>query len=101
MKRLALLVAALGASPASAEVVSSHPTGFHVRHKVTVAAAPPAAFANFAAIGRWWNPDHSYSGKASALSLDAKSGGCFCETLPTGGVEHMRVAHVNRPKRLV
>jgi hypothetical protein len=36
--------------------------------------------------------DHSYSGEAANLTLDARAGGCFCEKLSDGGsVEHMRV----------
>jgi len=40
----------------------------------------------------WWNGEHSYSGSASNMSLDAVAGGCWCEKLPAGGsIEHMRV----------
>src|SRR6185503_20265974 len=40
----------------------------------------------------WWNGEHSYSGSASNMSLDAVAGGCWCEKLPAGGtVQHMRV----------
>ncbi len=96
---IAGLMAAI--SPAEAEVVSSAPNGFHIRHSVTVPAAPDSAYASFANIERWWNPQHSYSGEASRLSLKLTPGGCFCETLASGGVEHMRVTYVDVPERLV
>ena len=45
----------------------------------------------YAAIGRvaaWWNPAHTYSGDAGKLSLSLTAGGCLCEALPEGGVQH-------------
>lgn len=95
------VAASLFAAPASAEVVAASANGFHLRQSITVAGSPEAAFAQFGRIGRWWSPDHTYSGDAGRLSLELKAGGCFCETLASGGVEHMRVAYVDRPKRLV
>lgn len=45
-------------------------------------------------VGAWWSSDHTYSGNAKNLSIDARPGGCFCERLPAGGVEHLRVIYV-------
>lgn len=43
----------------------------------------------------WWNSDHTFSGSAANLSLEARAGGCWCETLPDGGsVQHMTVSYV-------
>ena len=90
------------AAPASAEVVSASANGFHLRQKVPVAVPPPRAYAAFAEIGRWWNPDHTYSGKAANLSLKMAPGSCFCERLDNGGgVEHLRVAYADPGKRAV
>lgn len=89
---VACLSAAL-AAPARAEVVSSTAAGFEVRAQAIVTAPPEAAWAMLARVGEWWNPAHSYSGKAENLSLRPEIGGCFCETLGTGGVEHMRVVY--------
>src|SRR4029077_15300692 len=54
-------------------------------------------------VGSWWNPQHTYSGDSKNLSIDPRPGGCFCERLPGGGVEHMRVVLVrsNETIRLV
>ena len=45
-------------------------------------------------VGRWWNPEHSYSGVAANFSIDARAGGCFCERLKDGSVAHMTVVFV-------
>jgi hypothetical protein len=46
-------------------------------------------------IGSWWNGEHTYSGDARNMSMDARPGGCWCEQLPGGGgVEHGRVVYV-------
>ena len=102
MKKIstAAILAAL-AAPAAAEVKSSSPAGFVVESKVTVAPNPAQAWAMLVRIGEWWNPAHSYSGKASSLRLEPKAGGCFCEKLSAGGsVEHMRVVYAEPPKTL-
>jgi hypothetical protein len=99
---LALSIGA--ASGAQAEVVSATPNGFEVRAVRVVAATPEQTWRMIGRIGEWWDPDHTYSGKASNLSLKLERGGCFCEAIPAGsragnggptaaagGVEHGRV----------
>ena len=84
----------LAAAPAAAEVKSSSAAGCEVQNKAIVAASPTDAYAALARIGEWWNPEHSYSGKAESLSLDPRAGGCFCEKLDGGGtIEHLRVVY--------
>ena len=94
------LIAAMLAEPAAAAVVFATPAGFEVRHEVTVSAPPERAFAAIVAVGRWWSDAHTYSGKAANLTIDPRPGGCFCETLADGGVEHMRVVYVDRGRAL-
>lgn len=106
MKIAKILLAASGlaavAAPAAAEVVHSAAHGFQVRQSVDLDISAEAAFERFADIGGWWSDSHTYGGKGSAMSLDARPGGCFCEALAGGGgVEHMRVAFVDPGKRLV
>jgi len=100
--RRAFLLFALLAAPAGAEVVTSD-AGFVITNQATAAAPPAQVWAALIAPARYWNPAHSYSGQAGALTLEARAGGCFCEALPEGGsVEHMRVVMVmpNRTLRL-
>ena len=95
LRKMAALSVLLLSSPAIAEVKAASPAGFEVESRVIVLASPAETFAMLGRIGSWWNPDHSYSGKAANLSLELKAGGCFCETLDGGGsVEHMRVVYV-------
>ena len=81
---------------AGAEVVESSPGGFLIRHTVRIAAARPAVYrALVSQIGAWWHPEHTFSGDARNLSMEARPNGCFCESLPDGGgVRHMSVVYV-------
>ncbi|QPQ54094.1 hypothetical protein IC614_06875 [Allosphingosinicella flava] len=80
------------AGPAAAEVKSASATHFEAESKSVVPADPATSYAMLIRIGEWWNPAHSYSGEAARLSVRAEPGGCFCESLPSGGfVEHGRV----------
>jgi uncharacterized protein YndB with AHSA1/START domain len=95
---VALLLVAL---PACATLVEVTPNGFAVRHEVTLAAPPDAAWRTLLDVARWWNPDHTFSGSAANLSIDARPGGCFCEKLADGGgVEHLRVVYLAPGRQL-
>jgi len=89
--RVALIAALALAGPAHAEVKSTTDSGFRLENRVTVNATPERAWTALGEIGRWWNSDHTYSGDALNMTLPLKVGGCFCEALPGGGVEHGRV----------
>lgn len=88
-----LVIAASAAVPglASAEVVAPSDVGFEIRHVVQVKAPPAKVRAAALDIGRWWSSEHTFSGKAANLSIDAT--GCFCERLPDGVVRHMMVVY--------
>lgn len=90
------------AAPASAEVVSSSPGGFVLRHSVQLVVPVDRAYTAIGELPRWWSKDHTYSGDSANLSLTMRPGGCFCETLEKGGgIEHMRVVLVQPGERLV
>lgn len=104
MRHLLTFMAAAAALPAAAgaEVVSSGPHGFHVRHSVQMVVPPDRAFDTFANIASWWKPAHTYGGKAENLRLSLSPGGCFCEQLEGGGwVEHLRLSYIEPGERLV
>lgn len=91
-KLILTVVGVLSAGAASAEVKSSTSGGFEVASSVSVAAPPATVYAAITEPARWWDAAHSYSGDAKNLTIVARPGGCFCETLPNGGgVEHGRV----------
>lgn len=98
-----ILAIAMIACPtaAAAEVISSSANGFVIRQSIELPVAPGAAYERFARPAQWWNAGHTYSGNSANLSIDAKPGGCFCERLGSGGVEHLRVSYVDPGKRIV
>lgn len=118
-KLLYLLTAGLGglavvaSAPARAEVTARTDTGFVIRVTGEVAASPAEAWKAFTTPSLWWNPQHTFSGEAANLSMDASANGCFCEKLPVpkgapatqkpGSVMHMRIVYAEpyRALRLV
>ncbi len=95
---IALLLAL--STPAAAEVVDAQPNGFALKYEYDIARPREAVYRAIADVSRWWAASHSYSGQAANLSLDVRPGGCFCERLPGGGVQHMTVIHANAPGQL-
>jgi uncharacterized protein YndB with AHSA1/START domain len=95
-RHLLLATAVLMLLPASGQSTPQiAQTGFLVKLEANVNAPAAKVFdALVGQIGSWWNPQHTYSGDAKNLSIDAQPGGCFCEKLPNGGVEHLRVVYV-------
>ena len=80
---------------AFAEVTGASASGFQVRESVHVGATPEVVYAALITPKRWWDPKHTFSGDAGRLTLDAKAGGCWCETLPDGGsAEHLSVVYL-------
>jgi hypothetical protein len=97
-------VALLGTGDARGDVLEAAPGGFTVRTTLTMAAVPSRVYDALLRVGSWWDPQHTYSGDAANLSLDARPGGCFCERLvPEGGVQHATVVLLipNKTLRLV
>ena len=94
--RVALCAAAALAigGPASAAVVSSWEGGFRIENKATASVTPDRAWQALGEIGRWWSSAHTYSGSNANMTIEMKPGGCWCEALPGGGVEHGRVVLV-------
>lgn len=84
---------------ASADVLSVSANGFEVKETVHVAASSDKSFAALLEPSRWWASEHTFSGNAANLTLDARAGGCWCESLPGGGsVEHLHVIFVSPGK---
>ena len=85
------------AAAASQARAQDPPAGFVVRYDTTIDAPPARVYeALVRDIGTWWDPEHTFSGDSRNLSLDARPGGCLCETLPGGGgVEHLRVVYAD------
>src|SRR5271169_2213683 len=87
---------------ASAEVVAVSGNGFTVRETAEIAATPDKVYEALVRPQDWWSSDHTFSGSAANLSLDANAGGCFCETVPNSGtVKHQEVVLAAPGKTLV
>jgi uncharacterized protein YndB with AHSA1/START domain len=77
---------------AQAAVTDQQATGFAIEETAHIAASPDKVYAALLEPAKWWNSRHTFSGNAANLTLDAKAGGCLCETLPNGGsVLHLTV----------
>ncbi len=98
----AYLVALFFSAAATAEVVDSAANGFTLKTTIEIAAPPTKVYETMVGqIGAWWDPDHTFSGDADNLYLEARVNGCFCETLGgEGGVRHLTVVYVE-PGKLV
>jgi hypothetical protein len=95
------LLLVLGTAPAAAEVTASGPSGFIVKIEVPIGARPEDVYNRFVQIGTWWSDGHTYSGKASNMTLESRVGGCFCEALANGGfIRHMDVVFAMPGKAL-
>ena len=81
----------------SAEVVDAQASGFTTRHSLTISRSRADVYrASVGKIGSWWSDDHTVSGRAANMYLEAEPQGCFCERLgENAGVVHMTVTFVN------
>lgn len=96
-----LFATALVALPANAAVSDRSAHGFTSAHELRINASPERVFQAFTIeLSQWWNAEHSYSGEASNFYLETKAGGCFCERLAEGSVEHMRLVFVDAPTKI-
>jgi hypothetical protein len=96
---IAAVAGLLAAGRAEAEVVSSAQAGFSLRIEVPVGAPPSDVHSKLFDIGRWWSDEHTYTGKASNMSLRNEAGGCFCEALGSGGfIRHAAVEYSDKGK---
>lgn len=105
MRRFTFTVLAAGlmaSSAANAEIVNAGPNGFNLRHIIEAPnVAAPVIWAALSDIGKWWDPEHTYSGDARNLTLDPVLRGCFCEKLSLyAGVEHGTVVFAQPTKTL-
>lgn len=86
----------VGPATAVADVVDRATNGFTLRTVVEISAPPARVYWTLVNPGAWWDKEHTYTGDAKNLSIEARPGGCFCERLPGGGgVEHGRVVNVS------
>jgi hypothetical protein len=80
-----------------AEVLDADTHGFTIRINTMVDAERMAVYkAAIDNVGSWWHGDHTISGFAQNLYIDARVPGCFCEKLGEGaGIVHMTVTYLS------
>ena len=79
-------------APAWSDTGNVTPHGFVSIFRDEVKAPLPQLWQAVLQLPRWWNNQHTYSGQASNMSLDAQAGGCWCERWGDGqSVEHGHV----------
>ncbi len=101
MRWMAIPLGLFAVQTGYAEVVSSDARSFSSVIELSISAPPSEVYdALLNKVDRWWNAEHSYSASASNFYIEAKPGGCFCERLPNGGVEHMRVVMLQHDKQI-
>jgi|WetSurMetagenome_2_1015567.scaffolds.fasta_scaffold44157_2 hypothetical protein len=74
-------------------VVDSSAFGFTIKQDLLIKQNTDSVYRYFIFdIGKWWNPQHTWSGNSANLVIQPKANGCFCERLEnTGSVRHMMV----------
>ncbi|MBV9991715.1 MAG: SRPBCC domain-containing protein [Alphaproteobacteria bacterium] len=97
----AIAVLALsGAAQAAVQDVQAN--GFSIEEDLHIEASPDKVYETLIQPKLWWSSAHTFSGDAKNMTMDARAGGCWCETLPGGGgVLHMTVVNAQPGKRLV
>lgn len=97
---LLFISCALFSGAATADIVSSGSDHYVLRHEASSELAPEALWERLVNVASWWHPDHTYSGDAANLSLDASAGGSWREDWDDGSVIHGQVLYANPPNKL-
>ncbi len=94
---IAAIVIFAGVPASQAEVLDADTNGFTIRINTKVDAERMAVYkAAVDNVGSWWHSDHTISGFAKNLYIDARVPGCFCEKLGQGaGIVHMTVTYLS------
>ncbi len=84
-----------------ADVSASASDGFQIKIVKSIQTDATKVFDSLVNdVSKWWNADHTYSGKSENLSMDLGKG-CMYEQLPSGGfVRHMEIVFFQPGKTL-
>ena len=88
-------------TPVQAVVKDASASGFTIENSADVAVDAATAWRVLVGdVDSWWPKDHTWWGQASRLTIDARAGGCFCETAGNRQAQHMQVTFAD-PNRLL
>lgn len=76
---------------AQAEIVESSDSHYVLRQEATDSRSAEELWERLLDPATWWHPDHTYSGNAGNLSLDARAGGLWLERWDGGSIAHGEV----------
>ncbi len=93
--------ALLATGGARAEVIDKGAYGFRLKIVREIAAPPEKVFSAIGQVGGWWSDAHTYSGKASSMTMPLTAAACFCEALAAGGGVRHGVVEAVIPNQLV
>ena len=93
----AVLVIVMSSPEVSGEVIDAGPNGFSLANELTIDAGRAEVWqAAVDHVGQWWSDDHTISGDAGNMSIEAVPQGCFCEAIGDhAGIVHLTVTFVN------
>jgi|RhiMethySRZTD1v2_1073278.scaffolds.fasta_scaffold1240522_1 uncharacterized protein YndB with AHSA1/START domain len=94
------LLLLLSAAQVRAETSGLTQTGFTVTFTREVGATPEKLWDALLQIGNWWSSSHTWSGKASNMSLEPRANGCWCESWDGASVQHGNVVWI-QPNRVL
>jgi uncharacterized protein YndB with AHSA1/START domain len=100
MRRILVLLSALLATPASAELIHADPSSFLVKHRLVAPVGAEVAFDALLHVERWWGGDHTWSGDAKNISIEPRVRGCWCERWPDAEIEHGRILYIKKNSNL-
>ena len=94
---IAVLAFSIFGQDVEGEVIDSEPNGFTLVNELTINASRAEVWrAAVDHVGQWWSDDHTISGDAGNMSIEAVPQGCFCEAIGDhAGVVHLTVTFVN------
>jgi len=89
------------ALPVRAEVKDASASGFTIENSAVVPLDASTAWqALIGSVDSWWPKDHTWWGRASRLTIQARAGGCFCEVAGDRQAQHMLVVFADPPRML-
>ena len=90
----------LFSTTSNADVLSSSEYGFQIKIEESFNGSAADGYTRFVdEINQWWLNDHTWFGDAGKLSIDATTGGCFCELKGDQQALHMQVSYVDPGKK--
>ena len=86
---------------AHSEVVEASPAHFTLHLAAETELTPDQVWTRLIEPSSWWLSEHTYSGSADHLSLDAQAGGLWREDWDIGSVQHGTILQARPGKTLV